>query len=105
MQADSFPEDWGHRIIFDDPQLNHKVSVCCGHVGGNQWSCICDPYRSFSDKLFRRPLPLVEMRRVILAIEALLAKSPEFFDVEWFENDARLREFNHGPRALSEAED
>ncbi len=100
MQPDSLDEDWGYRIIFGDPSLTHKVSVCCGYVENDQWSCFCEPHRSLKDRLLRRPLPHAEMERVIRAIDNLLANSPGVSDVEWFENDARLREFNHGPRAF-----
>jgi hypothetical protein len=101
MQPDSMDEDWGYRIIFGDPDLNAKVSVCCGNVEDDQWSCFCEPYRSFTDKLLKRPLPHPEMERVIRAIDDLLSANPQFTGIEWFENDAKLQEFNHGPRAFS----
>ena len=101
MQPDFAAEDWGHRIDLGAPDLRTKVSICCGYVEDDQWSCFCDPERSLTDKLFNRPLPLSEMGKVIRAIDEILFRTPEITDVEWFENDAKLREFNHGPRAFS----
>lgn len=102
MQPDSMDEDWGYRVIFGASELNAKVSVCCGHVEGNQWSCSCEPYRSLTDKLLQRPPPLLELDKVVRTIDSLLAGSSSIYDVEWFENDAKLREFNHGSRAFSD---
>lgn len=101
MQVDSMDEDWGYRIIFGNPLLNARVSICCGYVGDDQWSCLCEPYRSFTDKLFKRPLPVAEMRTVVLAIDALLSDNPHFTDVEWFAVDAQLQEIDHAPRAFA----
>jgi hypothetical protein len=41
------------------------------------------------------------MERVIRAVDQLLRDNSQFTDVEWFENDAKLQEFNHGQTAFS----
>ena len=102
LHADATDEDWGQRIVFGAPHLNAKVSVCCGHVEDDQWSCFCEPYRSVSDRLLRSPLPLIEMETVIRAIDALLTDNPDFTDVEWFANDAKLREIDHASRPFDD---
>jgi hypothetical protein len=101
MKPESLAEDWGYRIVFGSPALNSKVTLCCGHVEDDQWSCFCDPERSVTDRLLRRPLPLNEMEAVVRAVDELLSNTPSIIDVEWFENDARFQEFNHGSRAFS----
>jgi hypothetical protein len=101
MQPEPMEEDWGYRIDFESPSLRSKVSLCCGNVQNDLWSCFCEPYRSITDRLFRRPLPTAEMELVIRAVDQLLRDNPQFTEVEWFENDARLQEFNHAPTAFS----
>ena len=101
-RADALDEDWGQRIVFGAPHLAARVTVCCGHVEDDQWSCFCDPVRSFSDRLLRRPPPEAEMEAVIRAIDALLADDSTFTEVEWFANDAKLREVDHAPRPFAD---
>jgi hypothetical protein len=103
MQADAMDEDWGWRVRFGAGDLDGTLSVCCGHVEADQWSCACVEIRSFTDKLLRRPLPQAQMERVVRAIDALLDGNPAFTDVEWFANDARLRESDHAPRPFAGA--
>ncbi len=103
LRADTIDEDWGQRIVFGAPHLAAKVTLCCGHVEDDQWSCFCDPVRSFADRMLRRPLPQAEMEAVIRAIDALLAGNPDFTEVEWFANDAKLREIDHAPRPFADA--
>jgi len=87
MRADFGAEDWGHRVDFGSPDLS-KLSLCCGHVQDDQWSCFCDPERPVTS----------ELERVVRAVDELFSRTPEITEVEWFENDAKLREFNHAPR-------
>lgn len=98
--ADHMAEDWGHRVILGHPSLNTKVSICCGWVDRDQWSFCVDSYRSFFDSLFNRPQPVAGLESVVRVLDALVAATPSFVDVEWFENDKKLQEFNHGPRAF-----
>ena len=102
MQADAMDEDWGWRVLFGASDLHATVSVGCGHVEADQWSCACEPHRSPTDKLLRRPLPQAQMERVVRAIDALLDGNPDFTDIEWFAQDARLRECDHAPRPFAE---
>jgi hypothetical protein len=100
MQPEAIWEDWGYMISFGSPSLQ-AVSLCCGNVENDQWTCFCEPHRSLFDRLLRRPLPIAEMERVIRAVDQLLRDNSQFTDVEWFENDAKLQEFNHGQTAFS----
>jgi len=101
--ADHMDEDWGQRIILGDPLLNAKVSVCCGSVEEDCWSCSVEPTRSLVDSLLGRPLPTAELETVVRALDSLIAATPAFVEVEWFENDKRHREFNHAARAFAPA--
>lgn len=99
--ADYMDEDWGQRIVLGDPLLNAKVSLGCAWVENDQWSCVAEPSRSFVDALLRRPLPAAELETVVRALDALIAATPALVEVEWFENDRRLREHGHAPRAFA----
>lgn len=101
FMADPMDEDWGQRIILGDPLLNAKVSVCCGSVEEDRWSCFVEPRRSFVDSLLGRALPVAELETVVRALDSLIAATPAFVEVEWFENDKRHREFNHAARAFA----
>ena len=92
MQPESFAEDWGYRIVFGSPALHSALTLCCGYVEEDQWSCFCDPERSGSAD---------GLEAVVRALDELLSNTPSITEVEWFENDARFQEFNHGPRAFS----
>ncbi|MGH8029664.1 MAG: hypothetical protein ACREO3_07000 [Arenimonas sp.] len=99
LRPDAMAEGWGHRIDFGDPRLGNTIFVGCGHVEGDEWSCYCEP----EPNRVERTAPVAEMVRVIGAIDALLAKTTAISDVQWFQNDAREREFNHAPRAFARA--
>jgi hypothetical protein len=103
FMADCMDEDWGQRILFGDPSLNAKVSLCCSWVEEGCWSAFVEPRRSVVDSLLRRPLPVAELETVVRALDSLIAATPAFVEVEWFENDKRHREFNHAARAFAPA--
>jgi hypothetical protein len=90
LRADAMAEDWGQRLVFHDPALA-SVTVACGHVEDDQWSCACDA----------SPRDEAARHRVVAALDAALAASPAITDLEWFANDARHQEVNHAPRAFA----
>jgi hypothetical protein len=94
-------EDWGYRIYFGNPSISNRVTLCCGYVEKDQWSCFGDIHRSFTDKIFGRSVPTTLLEPVIRILDNLLASEPRFTDIEWFENDSRMREFKYGKRAFS----
>jgi hypothetical protein len=103
FMADHMDEDWGQRIILGDPLLNARVGLCCSWVEEDCWSCFAEPERSLVDSILGRPLPLAELETVIRALDSLIAATPAFVEIEWFENDKRHREFNHAARAFTPA--
>jgi hypothetical protein len=104
FMADTMDEDWGQRIVLGDPQLNARASLCCAWVEEDCWSCVAEPRRSLVESLLGRPLPIAELETVVRALDSLIAATPAFVEVEWFENDKRHREFNHAARAFAPTE-
>ena len=101
FEAACMEEDWGYLIEFASPRLSpHKIIVGCSHVEDQQWSIAIMHERSFFDKILKRPLPVAELREIITAIDEVIADKAAFSEIEWFENDERLQERNHGVRAF-----
>ena len=97
--ADYFEEDWGCMIELTNHDLQ-GVDISCGHVESNQWSISCDARYSFLDRLFKKTYPKDQLEKIVKVIDSSVEEESDFYDVEWFENDNRLREFNYGKRAF-----
>ena len=93
--ASYFDEDWGWMVVFG---RDFPVWIGCGNVGGskNEWMCFCEVYRSFKDRLFRKPLPEKELKQTVEALYSLIQSEPEISEIECFETDKRGQEFNYG---------
>ena len=99
FSADYLDEDWGCMILLSDEDLK-GVDISCGHVESNQWSISCDARYSFFDRLFKKPYPKKQLETIIKFIDSSVNEEANFYDVEWFENDKQMREFNYGKRAF-----
>ncbi len=91
---DFFGEDWGWMVVFGS---KYPAWIGCGNVYGsdNEWLCFCEPVRSFTDRILRRPLPK-ELSALVMALDKLIRSEPGISDVEWLMMDKRGRESDHG---------
>lgn len=78
-------EDWGWYV----PVRNEgfRLALCCGHQNGDddEFLCFTDPSTPIVKKLFRKMDATVELTRLTVALQQILASDPAIRDVVWTE--------------------
>ncbi|WP_126167485.1 hypothetical protein [Shewanella khirikhana] len=99
FNLDYLDEDYYCLLFVGDP-VEAKLEGACGYVEGNIWQISMHLKPSFIDRLLKRALPHDVHRNFLISLDEFLQSDPEITDIEWYEEDSRLREFNHGTHAV-----
>lgn len=78
-------EDWGWYIPIQNEGVN--LAVCCGHQDGDddEFLCFTEPSSPIVKKFFRKVDVTAELRRLVEALEKILASDPDILEVVWAE--------------------
>ncbi|GAB1052752.1 MAG: hypothetical protein Sw1PiTSA_38760 [Shewanella algae] len=87
-------------ILFVGDPVEVKLEGACGYVESNVWQVLMHLKPSFIDRLLKRSLPTDIHRNFLILLDEFLQSDPEIADIEWYEEDSRLQEFNHGTHAV-----
>lgn len=94
-------EDWGWLV--EARRGDRSFSIACGNVDGedDQWLLWIEPERtSFMRRLTSRPNDTAnpDARAGLLhLVDQALRGDASISEIEWFRNDARQQEIDHGP--------
>ncbi|AUD77742.1 hypothetical protein CW740_00220 [Kangiella profundi] len=104
LRLDYIEEFYFSRLLIGQP-FDKRLAGACGNVEDDTWLVFMVQQPSLLDRIFRRSMPVELHEQFITALHQEFSKNPEILDVEWYEEDSKLREFNHAARPFGTVSD
>lgn len=99
FQLDYLDGDFSCALFLGNP-VEKKLIGACGHVENDLWQVFMKVKPSFSDKLLNRKVNIAIHEEFILALDNELKENQDIFDIEWYEENSRMKELNHAETAF-----
>lgn len=99
FHIDCVEEDY-YCVLFIGKPAEKKLVGACGFIEDDVWQISMHLKPSLLDKILKRPLPTQLQERFIIALDNELQSNQAFYDIEWYEENAKHQEHNHGHTAF-----